>query len=363
MASLAGAVQLLVITQLVVSALRLFLTMEACSCFCFADPILHINPRPYSPRRCRGPLRYINTHRGTLKLNNLEALLVVELQQRRARYEVDGNISKASDSRCMGHDVLEHILDGTEEPTNLPFELLKNITRNFSEEREIGHGGFGMVYKGVLRNGIVAVKRIFSHHTINETLFYREVNSLLNVNHENVVRFLGYCACTEEKAMRIEGVREYIYAEIRERLLCFEYIGNGSLREYITDELRGLEWNTRYQIIKQICHGLHYLHMENHILHMDLKPDNILLDKDMVAKISDFGLSRLDEKSQTMDAKRCVTLGYCSPEYLLGGKMSVKSDMYSLGVIIIELVTGYKDIPDNNNVRIVLSDGPFLEVG
>ncbi|KAM3355101.1 hypothetical protein ACQJBY_025713 [Aegilops geniculata] len=84
--------------------------------------------------------------------------------------------------------------------------------------------------------------------------------------------------------------------------------------------------------------------------YMDLKPDNILLDNNMVAKISDFGLSRLDEKSQTMDAKRCVTLGYCSPEYLLGGKMSVKSDMYSLGVIIIELVTGYKGIPDNNNV-------------
>ena len=89
----------------------------------------------------------------------------------------------------------------------------------------------------MLRNGIVAVKRIFSHHTINETLFYHEVNSLLNVNHENVVRFLGYCACTEEKAMRIEGVREYIYAEIRERLLCFEYIGNGSLREYVTGKI------------------------------------------------------------------------------------------------------------------------------
>ncbi|XBI22797.1 hypothetical protein VPH35_063772 [Triticum aestivum] len=150
--------------------------------------------------------------------------------------------------------------------------------------------------------------------------------------------------------MRIEGVSEYIYAEIRERLLCFEYISNGSLRGYITDELSRLEWNTRYQIIKQICHGLHYLHKEKTILHMDLKPDNILLDNNMVAKISDFGLSRLDEKSQTMDAKRCVTLGYCSPEYLLGGKMSVKSDMYSLGVMIIELVTGYKDIPDNNNV-------------
>ena len=81
------------------------------------------------------------------------------------------------------------------------------------------------------------MKRIQNHHRINERLFYREVDSLLNVNHDNVVRFLGYCACTEEKAVRIEGVREFIYAEIRERLLCFEYIGNGSLHEYITGNI------------------------------------------------------------------------------------------------------------------------------
>jgi serine/threonine protein kinase len=134
--------------------------------------------------------------------------------------------------------VLEHILDGTMEPTNLPFELLKNITNNFSEEQKIGQGGFGSVYKGILKNGTVAVKRIFNSHTIDVKLFQREVNNLLDVNHENVVRFLGYCASTEEKAMRIEGVREYIYAEMRERILCFEYISNGSLSEHITGMIK-----------------------------------------------------------------------------------------------------------------------------
>ncbi|XP_044429857.1 uncharacterized protein [Triticum aestivum] len=193
----------------------------------------------------------------------------------------------------MDHEVLVHILDGREKPTNLPFTLLKNITENFSDDREIGHGGFAIVYK-------------------------------------------------------IEGLKEHVYAELRERLLCFEYISNGSL--YITDELRGFEWNTRYEIIKGICEGLYHLHKEKQIYHLSLKPDDILLDNDMVPKITDFGLSRLDEKSQTMSNDRFRSLGYCAPEYAYEGKMSFKSDMYSLGCIIIELVTGQREVPNKSNV-------------
>ncbi|CAO2148079.1 unnamed protein product, partial [Urochloa humidicola] len=192
--------------------------------------------------------------------------------------------------------------------------------------------------------------RIKNDYTIDEKLFYGEVNSLLNVNHENVVRFLGFCANTEQTAIKIEGLKHHIYAEIRERLLCFEYISNGSLQKYIADELRGLEWAARYGIIKGTCNGLHYLHKEKHIIHMDLKPDNILLDSFMVPKITDFGLSRLDDKSQTVSGNRFATLGYCAPEYLNAGRMSFKSDMYSLGVIIMELVTGRKGVCDNNSV-------------
>ncbi|XP_037460133.1 uncharacterized protein LOC119331062 isoform X2 [Triticum dicoccoides] len=231
----------------------------------------------------------------------------------------------------MDLEVLQRILDGREKPTNLSFELLKNITKNFSHDREIGHGGFATVYKGVLPNGNVAVKRIRNSHSINEALFYREVDSLLNIEHKNVVRFLGFCASTDQTAIQIEGSKQHIYAEVRERLLCFEYISNGSLQKYIT--------------------GLHHLHKEKQIYHMDLKPDNILLDNDMVSKITDFGLSRLDEKSKTMSEERYGSLGYCAPEYLHKGKMSFKSDMYSLGIIITELVTGEKEIcSDNNNV-------------
>ncbi|XP_045087073.1 uncharacterized protein [Aegilops tauschii subsp. strangulata] len=249
----------------------------------------------------------------------------------------------------MDHEVLERILDGREKPTNLSLALLKDITENFSDDREIGHGGFATVYKGVVRNGNVAVKRIRNSHSINETLFYREVDSLLNIKHKNVVRFLGFCASTDQIAIQIAGSKRHIYAEVRERLLCFEYISNGSLQKYVTDELRGLEWNTRYGIIRGICEGLHHLHTEKHIYHMDLKPGNILLDNDMVPKITDFGLSRLDEKSKTMSEDRLGSLGYCAPEYISEGKMSFKSDMYSLGKIIIELVTGGKEILNNSN--------------
>ncbi|KAM3298163.1 hypothetical protein ACQJBY_039901 [Aegilops geniculata] len=249
----------------------------------------------------------------------------------------------------MDREVLERILDGREKPTNLSLALLKDITENFSDDREIGHGGFATVYKGVLRNGNVAVKRIRNSHSINETLFYREVDSLLNIKHKNVVRFLGFCASTDQIAIQIAGSKRHIYAEVRERLLCFEYISNGSLQKYVTDELRGLEWNTRYGIIRGICEGLHHLHTEKHIYHMDLKPGNILLDNDMVPKITDFGLSRLDEKSKTMSEDRLGSLGYCAPEYISEGNMSFKSDMYSLGKIIIELVTGGKEILNNSN--------------
>ncbi|KAM0831995.1 hypothetical protein ACQ4PT_065172 [Festuca glaucescens] len=250
----------------------------------------------------------------------------------------------------MDQNVLERILDGSMEPTDLPLETLRQITDNFSRNRIIGEGGFGTVYKGVLPNGNVAVKKIMSSMTIDEKLFHREVNSLMEVNHQNVVKFLGLCSHTVHTPLKNPEGRGYILAEKRERILCFEYISNGSLDKHITDELRGLEWNTRYRVIKGICTGLYYLHMEKGILHMDLKPANILLDNQMVPKITDFGLSRHAENSQTMSENQFSSPGYSAPENMFGrGRMSMKSDIYGLGTIIIELVTGKNGIPDDNN--------------
>lgn len=205
--------------------------------------------------------------------------------------------------------MLERIFDGAEDPRDLPFELLQGITNNFSEERKIGQGGFGDVYKGVLEERTVAVKRIhINAHTFDNKLFHREVTSLMNCNHRNVVQFLGVCSGGYQKLIEKDGSGEYIFANVLERLLCFRYISNGSLDRHITDELRGLEWETRYEIITGICKGLRYLHQEKNIIHMDLKPANILLDhedkKYVVPKITDFGLSRSNKNSHSGSAIR-----------------------------------------------------------
>ncbi|XP_037451719.1 cysteine-rich receptor-like protein kinase 41 [Triticum dicoccoides] len=163
----------------------------------------------------------------------------------------------------MGDEtLLERILNGDEEPKDLPLALLQSITNDFSDDRKIGQGGFGAVYKGELQNGIiVAVKRIeVNQITIDDVSFRREFNSLMNTNYQNVVRFLGFCSNTHHTSRKEAG--EINLVSVRERLLCFEYIRNGSLDKHITDELRGLEWEPRYAIISGICKGLCYLHEE-----------------------------------------------------------------------------------------------------
>jgi len=126
---------------------------------------------------------------------------------------------------------------------------------------------------------------------------------------------------------------------------------------FCTAESCGLEWHWRYDIIRGICSGLHYLHTECHIIHLDLKPENILLDDNMVPKITDFGMSRLfgQQQSRFITESRGGTLGYMAPEYLTNGLISTKSDIFSFGVIIIELMTGSRDYPQSG------AFGQFIE--
>uniref|UniRef100_A0A8R7U3R0 non-specific serine/threonine protein kinase n=1 Tax=Triticum urartu TaxID=4572 RepID=A0A8R7U3R0_TRIUA len=248
-----------------------------------------------------------------------------------------------SDLECM-------LRDEKAEPKALPLSLLEDITNGFSEEREIGRGGFAVVYKGMLENGAaVAVKRI-SIPFMFEKEFHREVECLIKASHQNVIRFIGYCADSQGKAESYDG--KFVMADVQQRLLCFEYLPHGTLDKYITDVSCGLDWRKRYRIINGICKGLHYLH-ENRILHLDLKPPNILLDHNMLPKIADFGLSRrFDEKqSRAITANMCGTFGYLAPEFV-NGVITYRFDLYSLGVIIIEILTGkkgYHDVDDAQN--------------
>ncbi|KAF7051458.1 hypothetical protein CFC21_059693 [Triticum aestivum] len=267
----------------------------------------------------------------------------------------DATKSIRMDARNMAPNVLDGIiLDETAGPISIPLAILQQITDNFNDSLKIGQGGFGVVYKGFIQSGCVAVKKLLNSHTIKDGPFYRETSILMSVNHPNIVRFLGYCSNTENTAVKLDGpgIREkYIYAENRERLLCFEYISKGGLDKHVTDELRGLEWHTRYRIIKGICEGLRYLHKEKNIIHMDLKPANILLDDLLIPKITDFGISKqLEEKSHAITMARFGSMGYCAPEYLYHGIVSFKGDIFSLGTIIMDLVSGRKEKPNIKNI-------------
>ncbi|KAM0904374.1 hypothetical protein ACQ4PT_018077 [Festuca glaucescens] len=190
--------------------------------------------------------------------------------------------------------------DPSATPMFLPFEFLTDITCNFSSERELGRGGYGVVYKGVLPSGkTIAVKKLFDLHRLEDEKFRKEIFFL-------ILFFIN-----------------------------------------LTDESSGLEWKIRYEIVRGICAGLHYLHEECHIVHLDLKPENILMDATLVPKIADFGLSKIfgDKETRIITVNRPGTHGYMAPEYLIQGVVSIKADIYSLGVIIIEILTGYRNYP------------------
>uniref|UniRef100_A0ACD5XA90 Uncharacterized protein n=1 Tax=Avena sativa TaxID=4498 RepID=A0ACD5XA90_AVESA len=223
-------------------------------------------------------------------------------------------------------------------PSDLPFLFLEDITNGFSDNQKLGSGGYGEVYKGVDKNGKeIAVKRLFSMPGIDDVQFKNELNSLMKVRHQNIVRLVGYCY--NVRYTHVDHVGEFILAKVIDRVLCLEYMPGGSLDKYLNEESCGHDWSTRYRIIKGICQGLSYLHSKS-IVHRDLKPGNVLLDKKMNPKIADFGLSR-PGGSRTHITKQIIgTDLYMAPEYLSGRQISSKSDIFSLGVMIIQIITG-----------------------
>ncbi|CAN6371456.1 unnamed protein product [Urochloa humidicola] len=230
-------------------------------------------------------------------------------------------------------------------PREPKLEFLKQITEDFSSEREVGHGAFGVVYKGILQNGqVVAVKKLVPTSGVHDRRFQNEAANLQILEHRNIVKLLGSCNHAERKLVEKNG--RHILSDVKEKFLCYEYLSNGSLHNYIYGELCGLDWNMRFKIILGICNGLHFLHEERSeaIVHLNLKPSNIMLGDNMVPKITDFGLSRLFDEEQTRILTQNVVgwIGYIAPEYHYRGEISVKSDIFSLGVLILEIVTGLK---------------------
>ncbi|KAJ1693743.1 hypothetical protein LUZ63_010441 [Rhynchospora breviuscula] len=212
--------------------------------------------------------------------------------------------------------------------TEFPLEEIKRATENFSATRKIGEGGFGPVYKGFLRNTMVAIKRLDPTSLQSSTEFDQEISVLGKVRHPNIITLIG--SCPEASA------------------LVYEYLENGNLNDRLN--CRGntppLTWRLRTKIIGEVCSALIFLHSAkpHPIVHGDLKPDNILLDSNFVSKIGDFGIARLLRASSRTSAFHRTnpkgTNGYIDPEFLTTGEVTTQSDVYSLGIIILQLLTG-----------------------
>lgn len=215
------------------------------------------------------------------------------------------------------------------------FRELAAATRGFREVNLIGEGGFGRVFKGRLEttSQVVAIKQLNHDGLQGFQEFIVEVLMLSLLHHSNLVTLIGYCTDGDQ------------------RLLVYEYMPMGSLEDHLFDlepDKKPLSWETRIKIAVGAARGIEYLHCKANppVIYRDLKSANILLDNDFNPKLSDFGLAKLGPVGDNTHVSTRVmgTYGYCAPEYAMSGKLTLKSDIYSFGVVLLELITGRKAI-------------------
>ncbi|RCV37788.1 hypothetical protein SETIT_8G090000v2 [Setaria italica] len=240
-------------------------------------------------------------------------------------------------------------------PNEVPLDFLREITSDFSDERRLSEDAFGTVYKGVLRNGqLVAVKKLAAYVQVPAgKRFLNAATNLMAVQHDNIVKLLSCCSESKKKVVEEKG--RFVLVDMDECVLCYEFLHKESLHDYLSDSTRKTDWDTNFKIIKGICQGLSFLHegmMLGRIVHLDLHPANILLDNNMVPKIANFGLSQLfdTDKSRTYTMNVMGLKGYMAPEYLYRGEISPQCDIYSLGVVIIEITTGEKNCSNDKDM-------------
>ncbi|KAK1323520.1 Proline-rich receptor-like protein kinase PERK4 [Acorus calamus] len=211
------------------------------------------------------------------------------------------------------------------------YDELAVATGGFSQANLLGQGGFGYVHKGVLPNGKeIAVKQLKSGSGQGEREFQAEVDIISRVHHRHLVSLVGYC---------ITG---------QKRVLVYEYVPNGTLEYHLHGKGRPtMDWPTRLKIALGSAKGLAYLHEDCHprIIHRDIKAANILLDYNFEAMVADFGLAKLSSDNYTHVSTRVMgTFGYLAPEYASSGKLTEKSDVFSFGVMLLELITGRRPV-------------------
>ncbi|MBA0747946.1 hypothetical protein Gogos_004807 [Gossypium gossypioides] len=230
------------------------------------------------------------------------------------------------------HENSSENVETSQEFPSIKLDILQAATTNFCDENKIGQGGFGPVYKGTLADGNeIAVKRLSRASSQGLLEFKNEVMLIAKLQHRNLVRLLGCCL------------------EKNEKLLVYEFLPNRSLDLFLFDSSLAtqLYWQKRFNIIKGVARGIMYLHEDSHIrvIHRDLKASNVLLDHEMNPKISDFGMAKIfcGDQNEANTNRVVGTYGYMAPEYAMEGLFSVKSDVFSFGVILLEIISGKKN--------------------
>ncbi|KAJ6791390.1 putative receptor-like protein kinase [Iris pallida] len=243
---------------------------------------------------------------------------------------------RSSKDNVLGNGIIDIDEMTSAESFLCDLSILKAATDNFSDSNKLGQGGFGAVYKGTLPDGEeIAVKRLSASSNQGIGELKNELLLVAKLQHKNLVRLRGVCL------------------EQQEKLLVYEYVPNRSLDTFLFDHVKRvqLDWGRRFNIIGGIARGLRYLHEESHlkVIHRDLKASNVLLDSDMNPKIADFGLARLFavDEMQCTTSRVVGTFGYMAPEYAMRGRFSVKLDVFSFGVLLLEIVIGRKNSNHN----------------
>ena len=229
------------------------------------------------------------------------------------------------------------------------YDDLAAATNGFAQSNMIGQGGFGYVHKGVLPNGKeVAVKSLKANSGQGENEFQAEVEIISRVHHRHLVSLVGYCIAGSQ------------------RMLVYEFIANNTLEHHLHGKgVAVMDWSSRIRVALGSARGFAYLHEDCHprIIHRDIKTANILIDEHFEAKVADFGLAKLSNDTNTHVSTRIMgTFGYLAPEYASSGKLTEKSDVYSYGVMLLELITGKRPVlfDDEDNDTLIDWARPIL---
>lgn len=241
---------------------------------------------------------------------------------------------------------VEEEVSNVENIRRYSYKDLRIATEDFRPANKIGEGGFGSVYKGKLKDGTLAAVKVLSAKSSQGVReFLSEIVAISGIEHENLVKLIGCC---------VEGDH---------RILVYGYLENLSIAQTLLGSHHSnirFSWKIRTNICTGVAQGLSFLHEEvrPHIVHRDIKSSNILLDKDLTPKISDFGLAKLFPDHLTHITTRVAgTLGYLAPEYAIRGQLTRKADIYSFGILLLEIVTG----GSITNKRLIMEEQHFLE--